>query len=218
MTHIILRLASFLPLLFAAVLTVIHAQPYDAGDLRESLAAPERCAAPCFMNIRPGETLATDAFDMLERHPWVANVDLYVDFNTLAWDWSGSQPDWIDGSQQGMLWLHHNVVQYIKFKTFIPFGDMFLMTATQPHSALRPLKRSSVDSSRRFSYLIAFRVEGDALPQQDFLIESYLPCDMTTYQRWNAPVWLKIAIDARRAEIDPTIALVRSNQAECRGS
>ena len=66
---------------------LIRAQPYTANTLENLLIPPPDCASPCFLGVQPGLTTATDAFRILEAHPWIHQVipssvrDIYrIDF------------------------------------------------------------------------------------------------------------------------------------------
>jgi hypothetical protein len=112
--------------LFAGMIGLIHAQPYEDHDLRAFLQ-PEGCAAPCFMDIRPGATRADAAYLILEHHPWVSEIHAYADFGVIAWTWSGRQPDWIDASKTGTLSITRGMVYSMQVYSKIPFGDIWLM-------------------------------------------------------------------------------------------
>jgi hypothetical protein len=74
---------------FAAVMLLIRAQPYDDHELR-ALLMPENCAMPCFMGIRPGVTTMDEAVKLLKVSGWVGEIQDFP--NGLEWKWNGFQP------------------------------------------------------------------------------------------------------------------------------
>jgi len=123
---LLLRVIVLFSALFAAAIGLIRAQPYDSRMLRAALN-PADCAAPCFMGIRPGVTSGDGAYFLLQRHPWVKEVQVYPDFGVLAWTWSGRQPTWIDDSKTGVLLTSQGIVRYVRVFSHISLGDIWLM-------------------------------------------------------------------------------------------
>lgn len=94
-----------LALTFAAALSLIRAQPFKDDDLRAALM-PAGCAQPCFIGLQPGRTTLIEAIDLLRRHVWVTNIQneySITGYRVITWEWSGSQPDWIDASHPAMI-------------------------------------------------------------------------------------------------------------------
>lgn len=101
--HLWLRLIFPPTLIFVLIIALIRSQPYDDSQVRELLLGSEDCPAPCFMGIRPGVTTAEEALDILNHHEWVDKVNDGQE--TIRWDWSGKQPDYINPQSEGYLTL-----------------------------------------------------------------------------------------------------------------
>jgi hypothetical protein len=124
------KIAAILTLLFTVCIGLIRAQPYDDSQLRAFLTPPEGCPMPCFMGIRPGVTSFDDAKAIIERHAWTGNEVVVHRLDTLLWNWSGLQPQWIEGQyRRGSLGrnINTNLVGGILIGTHIRFGDMWLL-------------------------------------------------------------------------------------------
>jgi hypothetical protein len=122
----------------AAAITLVRAQPHERPpDLRAFLSPPDGCTAPCWQGIRPGVTTVNDAYDILEQLEWVESVDLYIDLNSLVWTWNGTQPDWIDASQRGVVVMDGKHVQYVGFSTNLSFGDVWLALGAPEQNVVR---------------------------------------------------------------------------------
>lgn len=81
--------------LFALMMTLIGSRSYTNTPLRALVVDPT-CTAPCFAGITPGVTTAAEAIDLLEAHPWVAQVQPAV--NKVSFWWNGQQPALLDDS------------------------------------------------------------------------------------------------------------------------
>lgn len=124
-----------LVLMFASLLVLIRAQPYQDGGLSDFLLPPEGCPTPCFMGIRPGVTTMEDAIAILQAHEWVAEVSSTA-YNRLGlqrieWRWRGDsspllEPDPIPRSG-GRLIADEGVVQYMELLTRIRAGEAWLI-------------------------------------------------------------------------------------------
>jgi hypothetical protein len=136
MTTTLCKAALLLVIVFALPMLFIRAQRYNDSDLHALLNPPEGCAAPCFMGIRPGAMDIWDVLDVLHNHEWVARIGQY-DFEQfknpdgtitimLNWEWSGAQPDLIDASQSGSVWILDDNVVSIEVATFLRLGDIRL--------------------------------------------------------------------------------------------
>jgi hypothetical protein len=131
--------ALVLTLLLATTVLLLRARPVQNEAVRAILVPPQGCPAPCFLGIRPGVTSGGEAHALLEAHPWVDEVNLYIDLGALAWTWSGAQPDWIDATRDGMMSLNSAGIQYIRISTHIPFGDVRLVLGEPEHNLVLPM-------------------------------------------------------------------------------
>jgi hypothetical protein len=133
MLHSLLKLALFLTVLFAAAVSLIHAQPYDDSGLRALLTPPDGCPAPCFMGIQPGLTRTDEAIHLLEAHEWVESVEQPNPL-TLLWTWSGSQPALIDTllPGQALVSTREDVIARLSLRTTIPTGQLEVLWG-RPH-------------------------------------------------------------------------------------
>ncbi len=134
MTRLLLKVASASLVLFALVIGVIRAQPYDDHGLREFLAPPDGCPAPCFMGIRPGVTTAAEVEQRLLANRRVENL-LYlpVEYNlsdnamSVIWRWADGEQSFVDlENQRNSIIIVNNVVSFIIIQTNIRMGDVFL--------------------------------------------------------------------------------------------
>lgn len=136
MIGILFKSALLLVIALALPVLLIRAQPYDDRALHALFNPPSDCAAPCFMGIRPGAMDIWDALEVLRQHEWVARVshyDLEQSKNLdgtitirLNWDWSGLQPELIDASQNGSVWILDDRVVSVEVATFLRLGDIRL--------------------------------------------------------------------------------------------
>lgn len=136
MTGLLLKSVLLLVVTLALPVLLIRAQPYDDRDLHVLLSPPSDCAAPCFMGMRPGAMDIWDALRVLHQHEWVARVGQY-DFEQsknldgtitirINWEWSGLQPDLIDASQDGSVWILDDRLVSVEVATFLRLGDIRL--------------------------------------------------------------------------------------------
>jgi hypothetical protein len=79
-------------------------QPDTAAYQQLFFESPD-CEIPCLLGIRPGMALMS-AVETLRAHPWVHAVthpDIFTAEPLVAWNWSGSQPDFIDDRVPGYM-------------------------------------------------------------------------------------------------------------------
>ncbi len=106
MIHLLLKPALVLTALLGLAITVIHAVPYDDGQARAFLTAPENCTGSCLLGIRPGTTTVRQALAHLRMHRWVGSAQLDAagaGYGQITWLWSGQQPDLIDDTHPGRI-------------------------------------------------------------------------------------------------------------------
>ena len=117
---------TLLPLtLIAAVLLLIHAQPYDDHDLRQ-LLLPDGCPAPCFMGIRPGITTADEVVTILQANQWVADVNkrgINNKYGFITWTWNDRRPAWTSPKAVGEILLTDKKVHAITIASALVLGE-----------------------------------------------------------------------------------------------
>jgi hypothetical protein len=162
-----------------------------------ALSADGCIALPCLMTIRPGVTSISEAYAILDAHPWVDTVDLYVDLNALAWTWSGAQPSWVDSTNSGVLWVYRNIVQFIRIPTRLRLGDLTLLHAGET------LRR--IASRRPASFYIAeYAVMTDA-DQLAYRVEAMISCRFDVARFWNTPIRINMPAPGGVPPFDPAI-------------
>ncbi len=116
---------------------LLHIQRFDDPALRGLLRAPEGCAAPCFMAIRPGVTSEEEALRLLADHRWVGQMtnqppvsyqiaQVPINLNP-SWFWSAARPAGIDGQSQGVLGIRNARVDYFEIGTLFRYGELRLL-------------------------------------------------------------------------------------------
>jgi hypothetical protein len=123
MTSFYLKLGLLFSLLLAAVILLIHLQPYDDTELRAFLTPPDGCPAPCFMGIRPGVTTVDEAEQILKKSGIAGKISLegnrYKGSGFVNWDWNDKQNTLIDTSKRGELYISNGITSYVSFWTHI---------------------------------------------------------------------------------------------------
>ncbi len=182
-------------LLFAGLVILIHAQPFDDGGLR-TLIMPIDCSAPCFIGIQPGVTTVVEARDLLEKQhliaSWIEPLSLAdqssddPNFGLLRWRWSDQRPAVLTGMDASLLYDKNSGL-------VVTFGGM--STRTSLATLLIELGQPTMgymsgginDRDRpTFTY-------GAAYPELHFDVVSYIQCPMTLRQLWEAPITIQIA-------------------------
>jgi hypothetical protein len=133
--RLLLTFSFVLTILFAACIGIIRAQPYDDSQLRAVLAPPDGCPMPCWQGIRPGITPLGEARAILQTNPWVTEVELSGDVNvgiqyaSLTWKWSGTQPFPAEPRSGGTIGVVRNVVRSVTLQTRLELGSVWLSVA-----------------------------------------------------------------------------------------
>lgn len=139
--------ALLLTSLFAVLVGLIHAQPYDDAQLRALVAPANGCPMPCFMGIRLGVTRIDEAMAIITSHEWVKNYAAHLSSYggiLVTWSWSGRQPAFIDGTRPGGLGTgNSSVVSRIDLFTNVPLGD-FLVWQPPDSGGLRCTSASRI--------------------------------------------------------------------------
>ena len=193
MTRLIIRATLGFVLLLVMTILVIHAQPYDDHTIR-AILVPTDCHAPCFMGIQPGVTRIKDVYRLLEANPWVGDIASHIDSGcctiALNWKWNGRQPANL-GSSDNTIYLTYNtltgaqIVQNIALHTQTATGYAILILGTLPAAesgALQGLNNAYVEVFYR--------------PQM-MRISTTIPCPLTRWRLWQAPMTLLISNDSR---------------------
>jgi hypothetical protein len=181
-----------LMLVFSGVMGIIRAQPYDDQTIR-AILLPTDCQTPCFMRIHPGETQSREAYHLLESNPWVGELSSHIDSGccnvALKWQWNGKQPTSLDGSTSTLYFRFNpntgiQTVQDIAIHTQINIGYVILILGTSGKDntgALQGLHKAYVEL---------------AYPQHNLHVSTTLPCPLTRWQLWQAPMNLEFSSDS----------------------
>ncbi len=140
-TRLVLKLVTALTLAFSACIGLIRAQPYDDAELRAFFAPPDGCPIPCFIGVRPGVTTVEEAMAILEAHEWIAGINRYEatdgrGVTSLTAPWSGTQPEFIDSSEELWLGIEDNTVQGVFIPTRIPLARIWLLFGVPQYSGV----------------------------------------------------------------------------------
>ncbi len=128
MTRFFTRLSFFLIVILMSVTIIVHARPYDDGELRLFLPPSESCLSPCFMGITPGVTTFKEALDRIDHHEWVQRINtryLSAGREWFSFTWSGKQPNIIDDTGTPSVQGKQGIVQAIAVPVRVPIGDVF---------------------------------------------------------------------------------------------
>ncbi len=190
---------------FMLLVLLIRAQPYDDHDL-PALFAPTDCQLPCFMNIHPGVTHLDEAVAALKAQAWVQQVgdfamtlsDNFRDRpGTISWTWSGSQPDWIDASQPGVLLIQAGIVNDIRVQSVIRLGELRLALG-QPESQ-RVSNTVSASGKESLTYAAIY-------PNQHLWISAGAPCPVSQpFDAFQQPLFLEW-FDSAHLSLNPSSA------------
>lgn len=191
MIHSLLKLVLLFVLLFTACISLIHAQPRDDSDLLTFLTPPNGCPMPCFMGIRPGAMTAEEAVAILDAHEWVGEVEVSLNDvtrrpDTLLWNWSGSQPGFIQDTifgnpYRGNLRVRDGIVSAIWIPTTVSLGDIWLVWGQPDEFAFSLFRR--VDEDGQPLFLSYFNIFSERrLVSQTFAYCPYFPIN------WYSPV------------------------------
>ncbi len=173
------RTAVTLVTLFATTIGLIRAQPYDDHGLRAFFMPPANCPQPCWQGISPGSTSGTDAYRLLNRQPWVDEIDLYIDLNALAWTWSGTHPAWINANERGVISIDGRGVQYIRIATTLTFADVWLAFGKPDRNRVRFTGLSAMTSLEHTAAYL-----GGSL----YAVGAPMGCEFPMREYWERPV------------------------------
>jgi hypothetical protein len=132
------RLAIMLTIIGLVPILLIRAQPYVDHVIQ--VLVQDRCAPPCFMRIRPGQTTMSEAYHALAAHDWVANTAdefpslirqsaLYgagVPRTVVNWRWSAALPVGLDAHLPGSIIFQDHDVLALTINTGWTLGELLL--------------------------------------------------------------------------------------------
>ncbi|NWG16415.1 MAG: hypothetical protein HXY41_07245 [Chloroflexi bacterium] len=192
MTRFLLLPTILLTLTLAAAISLIHAQPYDAGGLRAFLFPANGCAPPCFIGIRVGSMTTGQVIEWLEKHPWVQRVLMSERFGAtqrgfIGWEWNGQQPALLDGDAAGALWIHEHQVRFVRVQTTIPFGSLWLLLDEPPIGLFRV--------ERDFASAGPIIIHYAAYPEMAVMAQLAVSCPLRPAEFWMQPVLLQYYVE-----------------------
>ncbi len=169
MSRFYLRLILIATALFAIVLILIHAQPYDDHELRQ-LLLPEGCPAPCFMGIRPGVTTVDEAIKILEANEWAEKIDnekYERGSGLILWNWNNRKPSWIKENLRGSIFIDNKLVQAITIYSKFSLGETRLLLGLPDMDIVSPPQDPSEEHFQYEAYYA------------QYVIRSRQPCHIT---------------------------------------
>jgi hypothetical protein len=139
----------------------------------------------CLIGIKPGSMSMPEALDELEANPWVSNIRYFrgmeLDSGYLYWEWTGSQPAFIEPTKQGFLWFYRGIVRWVEITTRVRLGDLWMIRG-EPQGGR--LHTSSASPPRVYQFVLYD--QGKLVGRTDVIC----PMDASAY--WRAPVTLRI--------------------------
>ncbi|MBL8152851.1 MAG: hypothetical protein JNM70_01605 [Anaerolineae bacterium] len=151
MSRAVVLTALVLTVLFTACMAAVRAQPYDDEALRSFFQAIDGCKRPCFLGIQAGVTSGAEAIDILEHHEWidpdtiVQSRDEIYQFIWVSWQWSGRQPDFLNGlAYLTFSNLTDGRIATLRVNTGFSLGDLWL--------SLGPPQIGGVDRFQHIGY------------------------------------------------------------------
>lgn len=194
MTRVLCGWAVMSILFTGALALLIQGGGWDGHDLLAALESPE-CSAPCFMGIVPGKTTASVAYEHLQTHPWVTDVNMVLGTaDTLdqsrealfIWRWNGREPSLLRTPflDVGQIDIQTNVVRSIKLRTVIPMGMVWL-TLGRPNYGFTRLSKNYLG---RLANQVAY------YPERGLVAQTLIDYPPTVDDFWNAPVDLFLTV------------------------
>lgn len=192
MTRLWCRIAAVCLLFTGAVILMIQGAVWDGHDLLLALESGN-CAAPCFMGIQPGVTSGSVAYDRLQSHAWVMDVNAVLGTaETLGqsrdalftWRWSGQEPRLLHTPflEAGEIEVQTGIVRSIKVRTVIPLGTVWLTLGQPGYGFTRPSKIYLGRVANQMAYY----------PLRGLLAQSQIEYPSSPDVFWNTPVDLFI--------------------------
>jgi hypothetical protein len=139
LTRLIAVMGVVMALVFALVLGVIRAQPYDDGGVAAFLTDGGGCVAPCFMGITPGIPDRESALEILREHPWVRHAWLDFQSGTILWYWSDQAPALIETTMPGQIIPYFaSGSPVIQIRTRIPLARLWINYGVPRYGSINP--------------------------------------------------------------------------------
>ncbi len=174
MMRLLLCLMLLFVCLFAGALLATHARPLEPS-ISNLLTPSSGCSGErtCFMGIYPGITPMDEAVAILQTHPWVGQTQMQG-YTQMYWNWSGSQPDFIDPAIPGMIIQRgYTAVSIIRFQTRYPYGAVWLSLGA-PQSGYVSRQASGV-------------LHGSYYTPYKLLAINFTPCPASVRDFWQTP-------------------------------
>ena len=172
--------------LFTILLTLTHIQPYQNDDLRALLNPAADCALPCWNQIEPGETAASEAITRLQANPNVA--DFHVTEGQISWWWNGEQPALLDdggrafhGRIETAMVNGQERVTSIVLDTKALMGNVRLTLGDPDSVTLHTVTGRDAAQRAGIVYMANYH---------DLSVFTVLDCPMNVNDFWHAPVYI----------------------------
>lgn len=121
--RVLLMIATLVCLSLTLSINVISAQGDDQGLVPPIVTTDEACRLPCWEQIYPGRTSASDAIAILSGRPW-ANAVRRVNGGILV-EWREGAPDWLDPGFAGTVRVRGDTIGPILLKSRLKVGDFY---------------------------------------------------------------------------------------------
>ncbi len=186
MTRLWCRLAIVYLLFTGAFVLMIQGTAWDGHDLLLALESGT-CSAPCFMGIQPGITSGSVAYERLQTHAWVKDVNAVLGQNRddlFTWRWSGQAPQLLHTPflEAGEIEVQAGIVRSIKVRSVIPLGAVWLTFGRPGYGFTRPSKIYLGRVANQMAYY----------PVKGLLAQSQMEYPSSPDVFWNTPVDLFI--------------------------
>jgi len=141
------------------------------------------------MGIRPGVTSSSSAYEHLQTHPWVMDVNAVLGTaDTLnqslealfTWNWNGRQPMLLHSPflDAGQIDVQTGVVRSIRLRTVIPLGAVWLSLGEPAYGFTRLSKNYLGRLANQVAYY----------PKHGLVAQTLIDYPPTVDGFWNAPV------------------------------
>jgi hypothetical protein len=191
MVHALLKVVPPFTLLFASMIGLIHARPFQDDRLEAFLAAPPGCPAPCWQGIRPGTTTVSEALDILQAHPWIDHVIITERYGAtrdgfIGWAWSAGPPAPIDRRAGGAMWVEDDIVRSVRIPTTIAFGALWLRFDRPQRGSF-----SLALDARAMDHVV---IHYAAYPDFNFVAWNEVSCPLRLADFWRTPMVIQFTV------------------------
>jgi hypothetical protein len=184
-TRLLLPLLGKIALLCVLALGAVRFQPRNDAAVHALLSAPDGCAAPCLLGIRPGETTHEQAVAVLSAHPLIDHLE--EDATGISWQWIsapqlGSLPDG-DPSLPifGRIDFYDGRVRSIHMETSLKWGDFLLLFGEPDQVILQNVNAPTV----------RYRIANAVYRSQNFEVQTMTRCPITSTKAiWYSTVYM----------------------------